>query len=466
MEIKDFGQKIGGARKDLWKTRGLNPDDILEMNDDERKAYANRDHVWPLPNAKEQVEGGLQPIVAYWQRLVRRHIRKAPCILSGMTRKQAEVMYVTMVCKIRDMAMDVKDPGEYAGFYEQATQCFGDETAYRISTVKLFQTRYDVPYIPSKVFQQNFPWGKGTRRQGVVKKQTFKLPYLKEIHREGPNVRRGRNINADIWQKEFHFYGVEFGNYMNQKERQASMNYCYEAFMDLSEALDIDEKDIAFAGQLSLGFGSRGIGNASAHYEYLRKVINLTKMSGAGCTAHEWCHALDHQIAILYGIEDEFLASASKEVYKLPEAVSRLFRSLTADANGESTDFYKSSVVFDRGYKKDSYGRWSSRQEMFARAFACYVKDTLGRASDYLIAHADAYVFEFENQGYSAFPQGEEREILNEAFDILIYQLKQDGLFHDRKEVSYPTVCPISMVQSVSSIQYGEEGSGQLTFCL
>ena len=32
-EIKDFGNKIGGAKKDLWKARGLILDDILDMND-------------------------------------------------------------------------------------------------------------------------------------------------------------------------------------------------------------------------------------------------------------------------------------------------------------------------------------------------------------------------------------------------------------------------------------------------
>ena len=30
-----------------------------------------------------------------------------------------------------------------------------------------------------------------------------------------------------------------------------------------------------------------------AHYEPLLEVINLTKLRGAGCLAHEWAHALD-----------------------------------------------------------------------------------------------------------------------------------------------------------------------------
>ena len=34
-EIKDFGKKIGGARKDLWKTYGLSLEDIQNLNEAE-----------------------------------------------------------------------------------------------------------------------------------------------------------------------------------------------------------------------------------------------------------------------------------------------------------------------------------------------------------------------------------------------------------------------------------------------
>ena len=63
------------------------------------------------------------------------------------------------------------------------------------------------------------------------------------------------------------------------------------------------------------------------------------------------------------------------------------------DSKNGKTDFYRGSLLFDASFKKDAYGAWSSNTEMFARAFACYVKDTLGYESDYLIAHADAFIF-------------------------------------------------------------------------
>ena len=41
-QIQDFGNKIGGARKDLWKTRGLILSDLELMNESERNNNANK----------------------------------------------------------------------------------------------------------------------------------------------------------------------------------------------------------------------------------------------------------------------------------------------------------------------------------------------------------------------------------------------------------------------------------------
>ena len=154
------------------------------------------------------------------------------------------------------------------------------------------------------------------------------MPLLEHIKRDGPDVRHGRRINADIWQREFSFRGVEFGNWLSQKDRQDSMNYCYEALHDLADALEIDKKDIAFGGELALAFGARGRSGAASHYEFMRRVINLTKMHGAGTLAHEWAYALDNMLAGFYGIDDAKFASCSKQSEKLPEVLNKLYRSM------------------------------------------------------------------------------------------------------------------------------------------
>lgn len=129
-----------------------------------------------------------------------------------------------------------------------------------------------------------------------ARKKKFVPEQLKHIKRTGPSNGVDENHPADgqMYLDTFGFAGGEFGNWMNETDRQASLNYGYDAFMDLADALNIDPQDISLGGELSIAFGSRGSAGAVAHYEPLRQVINLTKMHGAGSLAHEWGHALDN----------------------------------------------------------------------------------------------------------------------------------------------------------------------------
>ena len=43
---EDFGEKIGGAKKDLWKDRGLYADDLEAMNEREAEKFVKKDNVW------------------------------------------------------------------------------------------------------------------------------------------------------------------------------------------------------------------------------------------------------------------------------------------------------------------------------------------------------------------------------------------------------------------------------------
>lgn len=311
---------------------------------------------------------------------------------------------------------------------------FGIEPdVYKRCAAPVYFLSYEHRSMKLKCAHTGFPY---TTRKQANRKRSFIPPQLTKIEREGTDYRKGKNINAQIWQRDFFFRGVQFGNWMSQRDRQFSMNYCYDALRDLAMILGIDDKDVAFGGKLALAFGARGMSNSSAHFEPERAVINLTKMHGAGCTAHEWYHALDFFMAKFYGVSDSKFASLSKETDKLPHVFVSLSKSIKTDAEGNTTDYYKGSRSFDQNYKKDTFGGWSSTIEMLARAFACYVKDVWGKKSDYLIAHADAYVFEFDNQSISAIPQGEERDLFNEMFDQLFFRLKKDGFLHDRRSVS------------------------------
>lgn len=656
MEIQDFGEKIGGAKKDLWKERGLSVDDLSYMNDAERIQLIKKDNIWKKPNYQEMVESGLPVRVAYFIKTIRDATPTKPIILlrnSDIELKQKE--YIDFVSKLRDYVMNLKQEDDILTFYEkflsnyiirdkssyyvrvspevssavdnkllQASQisnfynmdkeirkkqfCYTDDEkvlsnfdifVYDNDNVKLtidYNNRTVIEVkeglgkrfiYPKEDFADILTWKENTifimdlitrniiknnlenidaaekfilenyKQQSNEKtnnsknrKKKFIPEQLKYITRDGEDYRNNRNITGEDMLKTFQFKGGEFGNWLNENDRQQSLNYGYDALLDLSKALSISPTDISLDGKLSIAFGSRGSGDALAHYEPTREVINLTKMRGAGSLAHEWGHALDDIIGKQLGysgfLTNNFRYSDStsetiknvvdamkyktvcneesmkkqneeylKRVTRMKNLVNSFFPSehlnekqtelkdiliqnLIHNAETASnnfleyftkgtgnkdiddlsnlrketvgrviskedrkqiaqlqnyvcsskkqigkeqrveTDFYKNSIKFDEIYAKSGHDYWSTTIEMFARSFACYVSDKLGYKSDYLCGHANLAIGSIQNKNnepevIKAFPEGKERQLINEKIDKLIDFLKEKNILHDNK---------------------------------
>lgn len=656
MEIQDFGEKIGGAKKDLWKERGLSVDDLSYMNDAERIQLIKKDNIWKKPNYQEMVESGLPVRVAYFIKTIRDATPTKPIILlrnSDIELKQKE--YIDFVSKLRNYVMNLKQEDDILTFYEkflsnyiirdkssyyvrvspevssavdnkllQASQisnfynmdkeirkkqfCYTDDEkvlsnfdifVYDNDNVKLtidYNNRTVIEVkeglgkrfiYPKEDFADILTWKENTifimdlTTRNIIKnnlenidaaekfilenykqqsnektnnsknrKKKFIPEQLKYITRDGEDYRNNRNITGEDMLKTFQFKGGEFGNWLNENDRQQSLNYGYDALLDLSKALSISPTDISLDGKLSIAFGSRGSGDALAHYEPTREVINLTKMRGAGSLAHEWGHALDDIIGKQLGysgfLTNNFRYSDStsetiknvvdamkyktvcneetmkkqneeylKRVTRMKNLVNSFFPSehlnekqtelkdiliqnLIHNAETASnnfleyftkgtgnkdiddlsnlrketvgrviskedrkqiaqlqnyvcsskkqigkeqrveTEFYKNSIKFDEIYAKSGHDYWSTTIEMFARSFACYVSDKLGYKSDYLCGHANLAIGSIQNKNnepevIKAFPEGKERQLINEKIDKLIDFLKEKNILHDNK---------------------------------
>lgn len=675
-ELKDFGEKIGGARKDLWKARGLIQTDLAEMNDLERKNHVKKDNIWIRPNWEQVIAEGTPQSVAYWQNKMRQSIPPKP----PTETEEAQANYIDVVCRIRDAVMAVKDPYKISDFYndflrpnfvqkngigcyvtivpeasgivnnkvlkaaqsktwkmeeEAKKNLFGvpkEEKTYTSVKNALAIYRYDGEDVsispddyskeknrlvikstlgrsyyylsPKDKFYDPGEWQEGSyfvvnnnsrkplainfdsqaeakefiesyardaqslaeKREAAEKasgngkdrKGPFVPPQLQHIRRDGPKYLGVRSANENMFLNELKFRAGEFGNWLSNDDRQANLNFAYEAFRDLARVLQIRPEDVSLDNKLAIAFGARGRGGANAgaaHYEPDRQVINLTKMSGAGCLAHEWGHGLDHAIGRAYG--ELGLASEAKSKRKLPESFQDLISSLrhktvmvqpgelsedqkaqaekcqknlknwiasvrpknmpedrarkwdeiakTIIENKSSitgveyqqyggrrkdvvtnpeiemlsqirklttnhvmpkdakqqiviwasmlrsaeqrlqeqepverrvkTEFYKGSLEFDNMFSRATHGYWASECEMFARAFDCYISDKLksaGQRSDYLTAHADAFKMPGKDgEIIAAVPLGEERELFNQKFDVLIADLKEQGILQD-----------------------------------
>lgn len=664
MEIQDFGEKIGGAKKDLWKERGLSVGDLLDMNDAEKSKLIKKDNIWKKPNYQEMVENGLPIRVAYFIKTIRDAIPTQPTFLRyGVSQEEIEEKlenYINFVSDLRDAAMSLSTENEVLNFYDNYISKYiihKDSFSYYVDvipTVKEFMNNKILNASKIKSFTQidreimkkqfcytedekvlaNFDifvydkdnvefekesdgrtfmklrngysiyfiypegelcnpsnWEENTifilQGRHIIKnnlesidaaekyilenykqkinnkndnkqnrKKRFVPKQLENITRNGEDYRNNKDISGEDMMNTFDFKGGEFGNWLNDNDRQQSLNYGYDALLDLSKALSILPTDISLGGKLSIAFGSRGSGNALAHYEPDREVINLTKMKGAGSLAHEWGHALDDIMGKKLGLSGfltekfrysdpssqiikdiietmkykvvsgtETIEKQAKECEKQINKITNLINSFfpkehlndeqikvkdsliqkvidTAEKSSENlseylnrgtgnkeidelsdlrkqtvgriiskddriqiaysqnnvanrkkqigkpekvkTDFYNNSIIFDDIYSKTEHGYWQSTIEMFARSFACYVNDKLKDRSDYLCGHADlalGFVSNKDNELelIKAFPEGEERKLINEKIDKFIDFLKEKNILHEnnlQKEIN------------------------------
>ena len=389
-KTEDFGEKIGGARKDEWKSRGLIVTDIETMNAREIARHVRKENVWKRPNWVEAVNNGGNRGLLYAQNEIYLSLNATPFMGYGKVTeeaaKAAAQTYVQEVSEIQKMAAAAKTKEDFAqmgaawlaknGYVEEAggrlryTQKFYNSPALAssdyASTINNIVRKFDTmeTIAQRKGFgvaaEERLPKGyeihtasdasSGTGKYYIVrgswivargfssyeealakgkelfgtaadkKTQTGKQRYvpeqLKDVHRTGLDYRAGKDATGEDFLRDFGIKGGEFGNWLSENDRKESLNYGYDAFCDLADALDIELTDISLNGTLSIGFGSRGQGlsGAVAHYEPARKVINLTKMKGAGSLAHEWWHAFED-----YASGDTHQASMESDFRQMPQ---------------------------------------------------------------------------------------------------------------------------------------------------
>lgn len=403
---RDFGEHIGGARKELWSAGGINLEDLLDMNDAEKAKFVKKDNIWKKPDYEQMVEAGVPKVVAYAIKEVRNAIPAKPYVsyfeqddpekvkyrmecyvkfvtmirdtMSGVSfeeefMEKQQVVYNQIVDPERSTRYSISSKTEYTGLFQtkllRAIRCNHQTFCNYIHYMEMeqfavkkedkvpagwkiekyspdgFYSRSRVgcirdTYIVSKgysVIEKNIP----TYEEALCKCQEYakqlraKKPrkasatpkQLKRVERTGlPDVRNGRDIVGEDFLKDFGIRGGEFGNWMSEKDAQASLNMAYEAFCDFADVLGIPLSSVSFWGRLAIAFGARGQGSAVAHYEPLREVINITKMKGAGSLGHEMFHALDDIVAKKLGLKKMMTESFEKE--KIPESVRNVISAM------------------------------------------------------------------------------------------------------------------------------------------
>ena len=266
--------------------------------------------------------------------------------------------------------------------------------------------------------------------QKVEKKDSKpRMKFTNETSRErvGKDWRNGRDISAQELADTFGFRAIEFGNWVNQKERQVFVNNTYDSFMDLAQLLNIPPKAISLSGNLGITFGSRGAGQAAAHFEPERRIINLTKTKGLGSLAHEWWHAIDNYFTdFKTGSANMKAASALEFKSDVRPEMKDAFKVLYEAIN--KGEYKARSKRIDDSRNKNYF---SLMHEMSSRAFENFVLNRLaesGQINDFIVNYVSNDDWNGDVNNYP-FPIGEESIRINSAFDNLfdVIESRQEG---------------------------------------
>lgn len=320
--VEDFGEKIGGARKDAAQPLGSRGKKA-GTTQDSRPAWARRYNISRIEKSTNKSEEGKWSVTDEKDKSAWGIPREKGQFDSKEAAEQAlPLIAVTRNHRVRVISGNMTDDNREFGIVRNITD-------RKRATVKGgFKTedeanRYMATHA-EQIIEHQFP-------------RYEDFAYLDHVERHGPEHKTsGNDVTPADFQKAFQFRGGEFGNWQSGKDGVTSLNHAYDALHDLSDALGLPAKAVALNGDLAIAFGARGTGgknSARAHYEPNARVMNLTKMKGAGSLAHEWSHALDWHL----GNGEHAISDPSYKTKLRPE-VAEAAKALRNAMNGKQID--------------------------------------------------------------------------------------------------------------------------------
>ena len=510
--IEDFGEKIGGARKDLYTAYR----DLIKVAAEREAEDVPLSKSFPVPNYKKLLDSGIERWKVDAIRALRDAIPTKPRKYSWLIGEWAEKMTT-----LRDMAVSILENNRTeTEFLEELADMKNGVVAAKIKDFLLiYQTlghendcsaleftelsKYDYSYAedrkialmekyrivsygatkadvleryksqdhqqektsrpkknPFKVYswrRRNYyfigckvgkeyveiqsPFEKAEEAYAFMDSHMEELeerlnkyrdiPYERETEnnpRTGELKRQG-DVTPEQFQETFGFRGVEFGTWVENKNRQESLNNAYDALIDMAGALNLPPRALSLNGSLGLAFGARGRGGKNAplaHYEPAKVVINLTKKNGAGSLGHEWFHGVDNYFGRKRGNEaTAMFTQTAGDGYSrnISEEVTDGFR-LVAKVISQS-GLVRRCKNLDKRREKDY---WTLPEEMTARAFEVYLREKLkerGIRNDYLVNYRSEESWTKASQnGFKMddtypYPTATEIEDIKAAYDYL-----------------------------------------------
>ena len=318
-KIADFGEKIGGARKDLSTKTGT-------------KSSKEVIHDYTI----SQSENGYA--VNFKNKVLKDGFK---------TQGEAEKY-------ILDFKESIKSN---QAFVEEGVNRDG-ETIYmiKIRNQRTLKSAYTTKSFKNKQEAESYALALSMYLK-EHNKNLFR-PTIQKVERVNANSKNATKTTGDDILNNFGFRGGEFGNWVSQTERQQFLNYAQDAFTDLAEALGVTPKSLGQKGAMGIAFGARGQGliAANAHFEPGKKVINMTRLKGAGSLAHEYGHSIDNYLSREGGYNPDGMATKNyinpKLSNKMRAAIKDVTDAIDYSVSTDDTEVAKKNEIYERNRKE------------------------------------------------------------------------------------------------------------------
>ena len=112
--ITDFGKKIGGAKKDLWRERNLLLSDITNFDDVDKKNFIKKDLIWKKPDYQKMKDEGKNIVLIYFIKTIRDAIPCKPVFYDDTSIEN----YISGINYFENALMSMEDCSEIESFYK------------------------------------------------------------------------------------------------------------------------------------------------------------------------------------------------------------------------------------------------------------------------------------------------------------------------------------------------------------
>lgn len=154
-KIEDFGEKIGGARKDLAGKRAISMDDLKGMSVQEKEKYLKKDKIWPKIDVDEMVSQGYDKVLIAYMDGLRGLLPAKPKYVSNDAKQaeESQMAYELLIATMRNICLQYKSYNDLSKMEEHLWKSFFNMGFLEKKDGANYYTQYGDMYLNKKIIR-------------------------------------------------------------------------------------------------------------------------------------------------------------------------------------------------------------------------------------------------------------------------------------------------------------------------